>query len=297
MVPKAVFRTQLWAVEDWSASKVWVKLAKSWKRPNLYESRSAGWRRSRRSYTGARGEKICQNQTSMMDSGKRHPRQWERKSWRNFKLNKICQKCSTSCLTSSVCGFCTWSTVESWWLSSSITREIQRQHGWHPANMLQMLLGTAINFFFSRFPFWITQYITSIPLIHDCSVVADMCCVTLRDGGKSHFKKRMVGRRKCIISALPTLWNTKYKCKSRCEKKRQVFSSLLPLWFPPAEVPFSFTKMELFKGSTAPHVSFREPLRRRLLRFVSKESNLKLSEHPKTLSTLIRRCRGDEWRN
>lgn len=66
----------------------------------------------------------------------------------------------------------------------------------------------------------------------------------------------------------------------------------LALWFPRAEDPLSFTKMELFKGSTPPHVSFTA--RGKLLQLVSKESNLKLSEHPKTMSTLISRSGGDE---
>lgn len=106
-----VFLTQLWAVGDRSTSRVWVKLVKCLKWLNLYRRRSAGWKRSHCSFTGARGEKICQNQTSMMDGGKSHPWQWGRKSWRNVKLNKIWQKCSTSCLPSSVCGFCTWSQL------------------------------------------------------------------------------------------------------------------------------------------------------------------------------------------
>lgn len=276
-----IFLTQLWGVGDRSKGRVWVKLAKSLKRPNFYGRRSAGWKRRRCSFTGARGEKICQNQTPMMDSRKSHPQQWGRKSWRNFKLNKIWQKCSTSCLPSSVWGFCTWSQLsrdgchhplpERYNESVADTRPTCYKSCWETWSVPPP----------PRFPFWNTQYIISVPFIHDSFVVADMCCVTLRDGGKSHLKNRMVGHRKCIICALPTLRNSKYKCKSRCERKQQVCSSLLPLWFPPAEVPLSFTKMELFKGSTAPHVSFREPLRGRLLRLVSKESNLKLSEHPK----------------
>lgn len=217
----------------------------------------------------------------------RHPRQCGRNGWRNFKLNKIWQKHSTSCLLSCVCGVCTWSKVE-WWLVSSLGEKYNEI-----SNVLQIFLGDVIDTFFPRLPFWNTQYITSVPFIHGCSVAADMCCVTLRDGRKSHLKNRMAGHRKCIISAPLPLWNTKHKCKSRCEKKQQVFSSRLSLWFPPAEVPLSFTKMELFKGSTAPHVSFREMLRGRLLRLVSKESNLRLSEHPK--NTVHPRQKTPRW--
>lgn len=55
----------------------------------------------------------------------------------------------------------------------------------------KILLGIrdqGFRFFCPRLAFWNTQYITSIPFIHDCSVAADVRCITLRDGGKSHFE-------------------------------------------------------------------------------------------------------------
>lgn len=87
-------------------------------------------------------------------------------------------------------------------------------------------------YFLSRLPFWNIQYNASIPFIHGFSDAADICCITLRDEGSSHLKNWIARRRKCIKSAPPTLRHTKYKCKSRCEKKQLVFSVLFLLCWP-----------------------------------------------------------------
>lgn len=110
----------------------------------------------------------------------------------------------------------------------------------------------------------------------------------------------MARRRKCIISAPPTLRNTKYKCKSRCEKKQWVFSVpfilCCPSGFLPLRSPYHLQRWSFSRGARClMYHSQREG--GRLLQLVSKESNLKLSEHLKMLSTLISRSRGDEWRN
>lgn len=107
----------------------------------------------------------------------------------------------------------------------------------------------------------------------------------------------MAGHRKCIISAPPTLQNAKYKCNSRCEKKVSISGAVytpLPSGFLLLRTPYHLQRWSFSRG--ARRLMYHSQ-RRRLLQLLSKESNLKLSEHPKTLSTLIRRSSRDEWKN
>lgn len=73
---------------------------------------------------------------------------------------------------------------------------------------------------------------------------------------RSHFKKWMARHRKYIKSAPPTLWNTKYKCKSRCDKKNSEYFRCRFSGFLPLRTPYHLQRWSF--SSTPPHVSFTE---------------------------------------